>query len=411
VGKLIIRMGLISALFLPAYFLAAGSTVDFDKANNEYKNGMGDVIDKTLQNNSAELADLEIRKTITSSENGAGGIPAMRLFKTNESGKEEIVAPFATSGDKATYEFMPNADRWREFSCTGQNPQPWGVCWSVDFRPATAGHNHPPAGKLSWIDPASPANNPQLLPAKMCKYNIPGNTSSRIYFKAPVYSTHVLEEAEFYGWCQGAIRDEVFVRVTARNLIQLNELGPEPYFVLKEADENHAANRFATPDTIAKLKQIAWEYYSVYKPTATEKMITVNDAGLIWGGRYNTFYPYNCWIDGNEHFYHRYGRQVDIRSWNIPYANRACFEEICCKYQVHPILEGKAPGSVPERDYSNLSFFEADILDRVEHYHLNFARPTDMVVVPKDDARASCASFIPPEVSACPKLPKYKPLP
>ena len=80
-----------------------------------------------------------------------------------------------------------------------------------------------------------------------------------IKIKMPVFSTLVLEKTEWFGACNGVQNDDVAVTVMARNLIKLEELQSEPYFVFKKADEHHPANRFATPDTNARLKQIAWE--------------------------------------------------------------------------------------------------------------------------------------------------------
>jgi len=308
---------------------------------------------------------------------------------------EKPIAPTA----KGAYAFMPNTVNYWRINCGNEDSSPgtWGACWSFSFRPTMAGHNHAPTSTLAYINPSNP---PNLLPTQICKYNIPINTPQYIYFRTPYYSSGVLDKVDFYGRCTGTISDDVEIRVTAKNLIQLTELTAEPYFDFKISDDQqaHPGNHFATPDTNSKIKQIAWEYYQQYN-----QKITINDMGLIWGGRYSTFSPYNCWTDGNEHFYHRYGRQVDVRSWAIPQENRACFKEIACKYQVHPILEGKAPGTLPEKDYANITPFEAEILDRTEHYHLNFVRPTDPAVEPIDDARTSCSTFIPPEVSACPK--------
>ncbi len=390
--KPILLAVLILGLVVPAF--SAGTDVVFD-GNIKTVGKIADHI-----NDPAVLSAFGGNELISPLKTTSTGVAAMRLFEIKASGSREIVNPVTISDSKTSYEFTPNAYRYWELTCTGQNAGPWGACWSVDFHPAAAGHNHSPARTLSYIDPQ---NDPQLLPARICKSDIPGNTPFKIYFKAPAYSALVLEKSEFYGSCQGTMQTENFIKVTAQNSIQLEELKPEPYFTFKSADGHHSANRFAAADTNIKLKQIAWEYYSVYKPATAYKMITINDMGLIWGGRYHALEPHNCWANGADHVYHRYGRQVDVRSWNIPRANRACFKEIACKHHAHPILEGSAPGAIPEKDYSNISSLKADILDRMEHYHLNFAGPADPQVDPIDDTRTTCPSVIPPEVSACPK--------
>lgn len=250
-------------------------------------------------------------------------------------------------------EVRPTEIFYYELLCSGDNPRPWNGCFYYGFRPDTAGHNHQPPQTLSF---ASPDNQP--LPSPQCKYNIPVNTPYRVYFKAPVFSSKVLIKGQFSGACQGTYAGDLDIKATADGVIQLSELVQEPYYAFKPATKYHPSNHFATPDTNAKLKQIAWEYYGMYHPTA-DGMININDMGLVWGGRYHSPDDPNevpkCWTDGQRHLYHRYGRQVDVRSWNIPAGNRKCFEEIACKYLVEPILEGKAPGSLLGRDFSNIS--------------------------------------------------------
>lgn len=325
-----------------------------------------------------------------------------RLYEIKEDGREELVTPRLAADGKDVYEFMPNKNRYWEFKCTGQNPKPWGVCWSYTFKTETAGHNHTSADPYSYSFLNQSDGKP--LPTKICKSNIPGNTAYRVYFKAPVFATLAYDRADFSGGCTGTIGDEDHVAVTAQNLIQLAELTEEPYFAFKPTSQYHPANRFGTPDTNAKMKKIAWDYYQQFN-----EKLTVNDMGLVWGGRYNSppvesnTVP-NCWVDGQEHFYHRYGRQIDVRSSTVnTQQKRDCLKELACRYQVEPLFEGKAPGSLLGRDLSLFSETEMDALDRVEHYHFNFARPTDPQVTPQDDTRKECSSYLPPEVSACPK--------
>lgn len=389
--KPVLQAVLFLGLVTPSF--SAMPSVDFDGSQNKQP-GFEDLLKEIQEVHSAPVPEND------------GQIASKRLYEIKEDGREELVQPRLTADGKAVYEFMPNENRMWEFTCTGQNPKPWSVCWSYTFKPDTAGHNHTSADPYSYSFLNQSDGKP--LPTKICKSNIPGNTPYRVYFRAPVFATFAYDRADFSGGCTGTVGDEDHIKVTAKNLIQLAELPLEPYYEFKisEDQQAHPGNHFATPDTNAKIKQIAWEYFQQYS-----QRLTINDMGLVWGGRYSTFSPYNCWTNGNQHFYHRYGRQVDVRSWSIPQANKACFKEIACKYQVHPIPEGKAPGTIPERDYSNVTAFEADILDNTEHYHLNFTRPTDSVVNPVDDIRTECSSFSPPEVSACPKSLGLTPLP
>lgn len=331
-----------------------------------------------------------------------GNIATKKLFEIKEDGKEEFVQPILTEEGKEVFEFMPNAYRYWEFNCTGQNPNPWGVCWSYTFHPAVAGHNHTSADPHSYSYLDQSTGNP--LPTETCKSGIPGNTPYRVYFKAPVFSTLVFDQGDFFGSCSGTLTAESHVTVTAQNLIQLTELTEEPYFLFKPTSQYHPSNRFGTPDTNAKTKKIAWEYYQQFN-----QKLTVNDMGLAWGGRYHSppieenEIP-NCWTHGLYHEFHRYGRQTDVRSSNVDtQQKRNCLQELACIYQVDPILHGKAPGSLLGRDVSMLSELELNALDRVEHYHFNFARPTDPPVSPKDHDGRVCSSYLPPEVSVCPK--------
>jgi len=353
---------------------------------------------ETIKNVSVNIPNSE-RKNI---KNDKTVIPFIQLFKLKESGEEELLSPAIAQDKGRFYEFMPNDNLVWEFNCTGQDAKTWNVCWSYTFNPAIAGHNHTSLDphSYSYID----QQTGKTLPTKICKSGIPSNTTFRIHYKAPVFSTAVYDKVEFSGYCVGITNSETHITVTAENVIQLNELTQEPYYAFKPSSQYHPSNHYATPDTIAKLKQIAWEYYQQFG----EKLI-ITDIGLIWGGRYSsppneTNEIPNYWVNGNEHFYHRYGRQADIRSSTINTPQkRKCLEELACIGQVEPILEGKAPGRLLGHDFSMLSEFELDRLDRVEHYHFNFRRPTDYPFTPKDDERGVCQSYIPPEVSACPK--------
>jgi hypothetical protein len=382
---------LLFGFVMPAF--CAIPEVDFDsKSKDASSNLVGGL--NTFNNPSISYPKIEI----VPAKGKAVGTTSKIALEITEDG-EKIVEPIAVEDGKSSYEFMPNSVNAWKFTCGDQNSAPgtWSMCWSFQFQPAMAGHNHTPTGTLAYINPSSP---PQLLPTAICKSDIPVNTPYSINFRTPYYSSLVTEKTEFYGACSSVMNDDVSIRVTTKNLIQLAELTAEPYFEFKVSEDQkaHPGNHFATPDTNSKMKQIAWEYYQQFN-----EKLTINDMGLVWGGRYNTFSPYNCWVDGAEHVYHRYGRQVDIRSIDMPTEERNCLIEIACKYQVQPILEGKYPGSLLGHDYSSASSKELDALDRIEHYHFNFVRPTDMVVDPKDDSRITCPAPVIAEKSACPK--------
>lgn len=391
--KPILQAVLILGLAMPVF--STVPSIDFDgKGNKSTK--LDSLIEETKQDKSLSSP---------ASPANTDNTPTKKLFEVKENGREELVQPVSITDGKATWEFMPNAYRYWEFSCTGQNPNPWKVCWSYTFRPAIAGHNHTSTDpySYSYLNPSTG----KPLPIEICKSGLAPNTSFEIYFKAPVFSTLVLDQAKFSGSCSGVHTDEEQVTVTAQNLIQLTELQPEPYFDFKAPDadqQKHPAYHYATPDTNAKFKQIAWEYSQQFNTSPQNKKLIVNDMGLIWGGRYNYDSPWNCWNDGQHHAFHRYGRQMDIHTLSMSDEQRNCLVEIACKYQVRPMFEGKALDDQLRQSYSKLSPIELDEYERVIHYHLNFARPTDMVVSPPDDDRPSpCPDPVMAWKSACPK--------
>lgn len=363
--------------------------VDFDGSKSKLVS-FATILKEKQEDNSAQVPSTE------------GGIAAVKHFEIKDDGSKVYLEPLTTADGKVIYQIMPNANTGWEFTCTGQNPKPWGVCWSYTFKPESAGHNHTSADPYSYSYLDQSSGKP--LPTKICKSGIPGNTPYQFWYKAPVFTTLAFNRGDFSGGCTGTSGMEEHITVTAQNLIQLTELTEEPYFAFKPTSQYHPSNRFGTPDTNAKIKKIAWEYYQQF----SQKLI-VNDMGLAWGGRYHSppieenEIP-NCWTHGLYHEFHRYGRQVDVRSSNVDtQQKRNCLKELACVYQVDPILHGKAPGSLLGRDVSMLSELELDALDRVEHYHFNLARPTDPPVSPKDHNGRVCSSYLPPEVSVCPK--------
>lgn len=387
--KSVLQAILMLGIIMPAF--SAAPSIDFDGKSGK-PIGLKTLIKGTKQDESPLPASLV----------NMDNIPAKRLFEIKEDGREELVHPASVVDGRDIYEFMPNAYRYWEYACTGQNLKPWGICWSYTFRPAVAGHNHSSTDPYSYSYLDQSTGKP--LSIEICKTGLPANTPYRIYYKAPVFSTLVLSQHRYTGSCSGVYTTEQHVTVTARNLIQLTELTEEPYYAFKPTSQYHPSNRFGTPDTNAKMKKIAWEYYQQFN----QKLI-VNDMGLAWGGRYHSppvesnIIP-NCWTHGAYHEFHRYGRQIDVRSSNVDtQQKRNCLRELACVYQVDPILHGKAPGSLLGRDVSMLSELELDALDRVEHYHFNFAKPTDPTVSPKDHDGRECSSYLPPEVSVCPK--------
>lgn len=319
-----------------------------------------------------------------------------KLFEVEENGKEQLVEPSVIE-ENSTYEIRPNAYYYWTFRCPSR--EEWNVCWHYELIPANGGHLHTSSSAYarSYLN-----KNGNPLPVKLCANNIPGNTTQRIYFKTPAFATGVHDAIAYSGGCTDTQSNETHVTGTAQDKIQLKELISLATYKFKVSPEQtaHPNNHYATPDTNKKMGRIAWEYYRQYK-----KRLTIIAMSLAWGGRYDTNQEHDCWTDGKEPLFHQYGRQVDIRSYDIAPQQRACFEEIACKYGAQPLFEGQAVGTVQHKDYSGLSASEADALDRAEHYHLNFTQPTDPVQNPPDQKYTPCK---PPKTSVCPVPPEVE---
>jgi|GEM_PF-1855460 len=314
-------------------------------------------------------------------------------------GKKRFVLPFKVKDNIVGYEMMPNSDDTWVLQCKKSKVGGWGFCMSISFKPEIAGHVYSRSSTstvLSYIDPEYPS---KLLPDKICKHGLSTKEPYNLKFRTPYYSSLVIQETEYSGACSGTSKTALAIRVTVKDLIKLEELKAEPYYDLKNSPDQvaHPHNFYGTPDTLAKIKQIAWEFYKQFN-----KKIKINDIGLVWGGRYDTSKEYYCNVDGRGHRFHRYGRQIDVNSLQMDEQQRECFKEIACRYNVQPYLEGKKTGSLLGLDFSNSPEEELDRADGIEHFHLNFALPTDMVVNPKDDPTIVCPQILRKE-SSCPK--------
>lgn len=330
------------------------------------------------------------------------GVAVMRLVEMRDSGEHIVRSESRAGGKQAQAEFMPKDRFFWKLTCEGQNPKPWNVAVSYKVDHKAGGHAHAPARPLPLL-----SGDGGTLPNPVNGRNIPGNTPFTVLIEAPAYATNLSFTAQFSGWCGGTAAVDVDITVAANGLIQLEEVFAEPYLRLKTPSANHPKSYFGTTDTVIKINQIAKEYNDAF-PKAPA--ITLTDMSLPWGGRF--YFPTpseGCWIEGDSHFYHRYGRQIDVRIWSIPESNRDCLEEIACKYFAEAIVHG-APGvnTHPRRAdipfYSSVSSEEENRLDNKEpHYHLNFSLATDPPVNPADQPKGNKCAVSPAAKSACPR--------
>jgi hypothetical protein len=78
---------------------------------------------------------------------------------------------------------------------------------------------------------------------------------------------------------------------------------------------NHSGNHYLTSDAASQLWRLAATYYFKYRQDTSVPLLHLNDASLIWGGRFD--------INGNwadPHAGHRKGTVIDIRANALPTA-------------------------------------------------------------------------------------------
>lgn len=166
-------------------------------------------------------------------------------------------------------------------------------------------------------------------------------------FGAPdVSGTHTFTATCISHACSGSKTGAIKVKV--------NGLVPIPasqFYTFIGATDNHSGNHYLTPEAATVLRRMAasyqiedkfWQLKQARKRgqyTYTPSMLYVNDASLIWGGRFDT--------KGNwatPHAMHRRGVVIDVRANSntgaIPLASFANFKKMAASYggadaQVH----------------------------------------------------------------------------
>ena len=378
--------GLGILLFSP-YGVAAG----FDTGRGQEK-----LVDQVHKSDPSDIPDVP-------------GIPIITVFKITPNGDVIVNPELRKSTSTAYYQFSPDAAYKFTFNCPSTRPGLYNLCWNYMIGTDDAGHHHTPDGNLALFNPV----NMQPLPYQVCQSSISTSTAAIIGFATPVYAALIYGQTTITGACVGAENENMQSRITG-----LEDMSPEAYFLVKPAFKFHPKTNFATEDTIYRFKRIAWDYYEIYGSSTSAPMLVVMDMSLPWGGRYNA--PANesdlpaCYTEGGFHTYHRYGRQVDVRAWNMTQQQQNCLAEIACRYQAASVLETgyAAKDIIPlsqDLPTANIAPFDKETFALDAKYprmHLNFVSPYDDAMVPPDDSTSNCPAM-PPTVSACPAVVRH----
>jgi len=99
--------------------------------------------------------------------------------------------------------------------------------------------------------------------------------------------------------------------------VLLKELQPG-FFLLKPIEtviqQKHPSPYWVVEGIEISLDEIATEYSEAFPPVSDNDKLTITDASLQYGGRYEIN---GDWVH-SEHLYHRRGLDVDLRSKNVP---------------------------------------------------------------------------------------------
>lgn len=148
--------------------------------------------------------------------------------------------------------------------------------------------------------------------------------------------------------------------------------GGVTYYQLIGDTPTHPINHFAKPQTIDLVKQIAWEFYKKFG-----KPLNINDLSLRWGGLFDykdTWHP--------PHEAHRYGRQADIRYWDLTLEEKKNFCQIACNLGVDVRVHDDKDKQI---DFNSLKLLRNTPLEKVIHFHLRFPKFDTEFEDPKDE--------------------------
>ena len=193
----------------------------------------------------------------------------------------------------------------------------------LDVDLTSGGHDH---GETTTLRPRGTISSSNCVPEPGAPdtYDCPtgpdGYTDST--FNAPkVSGTHTITATCISAHCSGSITDHINVKVDG-----LGAIPGSQFYTFTEPDGrggikvigdngNHSGNHYLTSDAASQLWRLAATYYFKYRQDTSVPLLHLNDASLIWGGRFD---KNGNWAD--PHAGHRKGTVIDIRANALPTA-------------------------------------------------------------------------------------------
>jgi hypothetical protein len=141
-------------------------------------------------------------------------------------------------------------------------------------------------------------------------------------FKAPAVSgSQSITATCISTACSGSVTSNIDIKVDG-----LETIPDSQFYALTESNGvggnkvigdngNHSGNHFLTPEAASILWRLAATYYFKYRQDTSVPLLHLNDASLVWGGKFD--------IKGNwvkPHAGHRKGTVIDIRANALPTA-------------------------------------------------------------------------------------------
>lgn len=145
--------------------------------------------------------------------------------------------------------------------------------------------------------------------------------NARCVFTAP----DVCGQVTFLGKHSDGSVDEYLLEIMFDSFLPIPQ---STGIALKAPDRIHPSPYWADPAFISKLRQLGERYYG-----KTTKNITITDASLPWGGRFDIEAepkppkPSKRWKA--PHAEHRNGRQADVRLFDMSEDDKEAFKTIC----------------------------------------------------------------------------------
>lgn len=182
------------------------------------------------------------------------------------------------------------------------------VKFSVDVIDNSGGHdgNHyqmRPKGKLLDCGSGSEVETTVCMTQQDGRATVTFNASS-------VSGTHTITAGCVNPACTGMVSGQINVKVPGLGTIPASQ-----FYTFVGATDKHSDNHYLTPEAASVLWRLAATYYFKYRQDTSVPLLQLNDASLVWGGRFD--------VNGNwanPHAGHRKGTVIDIRANALPTA-------------------------------------------------------------------------------------------